>query len=126
MPETPPRERRRLADIVVIGTGLLLVAMAAWNAPASASARNEVASFQWLYAAYGLGGVLALAALFVAHRSRTLGRILLVAAALVVLGFGLNTFRQASTTVWLTVVLPALLLLGATPFFGAMPRAHPR
>jgi hypothetical protein len=123
MPETPPRERRRLADIVVIATGLLLVGLAAWNAPASP--RPDIVSLQWMYAAYGLGGALALIALFVAHRSRTVGRILLVAAALVLLGFGVSNFRQASGTMWLTIVLPAILLLGAAPFFGAMPRANP-
>jgi hypothetical protein len=123
MPETPPRKRRQLADIVVIAIGLLLVGLAAWNAVASSD--PALVSLQWMYAAYGLGGFLALVALFVAHRSRTVGRVVLVAAALVLLGFGLGNFRQATGTMWLTIVLPAIVLLGAAPFFGAMPRANP-
>jgi hypothetical protein len=124
MPETAERERRHWADIVVIVTGLLLVGLAAWNGPASSGPRADVVSLAWMYVAYGIGGGLALLALFVAHHSRTGGRILLGAAALVVLGFGLNAFRQSSPALWLTVVVPGLLLLGATPFMGRMPRAN--
>jgi hypothetical protein len=121
MPERPARERRHWDDVVVIATGLLLIGLAAWNAAAS-SGRSDIVSLQWLYVAYGFGGGLVLVALFIAHRSRTAGRVLLVAAVLVLLGFGLNAFGEASGTLCLIVVLPAVLLLGATPFMGAMPR----
>jgi peptidoglycan/LPS O-acetylase OafA/YrhL len=126
MRDTPARERRRWADIVVIVTGLLLVGLAAWNAPASAGNRpDETASLPSMYVTYGIGGGLALMALFVAHRWRVAGQILLVAAALVLLGFGFDAFREGTAAPWLTILLPALLLLGASPFFGPMPRANP-
>jgi hypothetical protein len=126
MSDTPARERRRWADIVVMLTGLTLIGLAAWNAPASSGARpDETASLGSMYLAYGVGGALAIVALFVAHRSRMIGRVLLVAAAFVLLGFGFDAFREQVPAVWLTVLLPALLLLGASPFFGPMPRANP-
>ena len=126
MRETPARTRRRWADIVVILTGLALVGLAAWNAPASGGGRpHEAESLASMYVAYAIGGGLALTALFVAHRWRTVGRVLLVAAALLLLGFGFDAFRAQVWPVWITVLLPALLLLGATPFFGPMPRANP-
>lgn len=124
MPETTAMKRRRWADIVVIATALLLVGLAAWTGPASSGPRADVASLGWMYVAYGVGGALALVALFVAHRSRTGGRLLLGAAALVVLGFGLNAFRRPSAALWLTIVVPGLVLLAATPFLGRMPRAN--
>ena len=123
MNESAGRTRRRWADIVVIVTGLVLVGLAAWNAPASTGRPEETHSLGSMYVAYGVGGGLGLLALFIAHRSRIVGRLLLVAAALLLLGFGLDAFRQPAGAVWLTALLPALLLLGATPFFGPMPRA---
>ena len=125
MPDTPERDRRRWADVIVIATGLLLVGLAAWNAPASSSPRQSIASLGSMYVAYGVGGVLTLVALFVAHRSATAGRVLLGAAALLVLGFGLAAFREPTAALWLTIVVPAALLLAATPFFGPLPRARP-
>jgi cytochrome bd-type quinol oxidase subunit 2 len=125
MSDTPARERRRWADIVVIATGLMLVGFAAWNAPASTGAPDETASLPSLFTAYAAGGALAIVALFVAHRSRTGGRVLIVAAALLLLVFGFDAFRERAAAAWLTVLVPAVLLLGAVPFFGPMPRANP-
>jgi hypothetical protein len=88
MADTAARERRRWADIVVILTNLMLVGLAAWNAPASSGA----------------------------------GRALLVLAALLLLVFGSDAFREQAVAVWVTILLPALLLLGSAPFFGPMPR----
>jgi hypothetical protein len=124
MQESGEQVRRRWADVVVMLTGLMLVGLAAWNAPASSGRPDETASLGSMYVAYAIGGGLAIAALFLVHRSRMIGRLLLVAAGLVVLGFGLDGFREGAGAVWLTVLLPALLLLGAAPFFGPMPRAR--
>lgn len=124
MQETPARRRRLWADIVVILVGLLLVGLAAWNAPVSSGTRpDEAASLPSLYVAYAVGGGLALAALFIAHRSRMIGRVLLVVSALVLLGYGIAGYRDPAEALWLTVLVPGLLLLGATPFFGPVPRA---
>jgi hypothetical protein len=42
----------------------------------------------------------------------------------VVLAVGLFTgFRDLGMTAWLTVIIPGIVLLIATPFFGPMPRA---
>ena len=125
MSETPRQRRRLAADTVVIFTGLLLLGLAAWNAPASSGRTpDETASLPSMYMAYAVGGALALVSLFVAHRSRTAGRLLLVLAALLLLGFGFDAFRAGAAAVWLTVLVPALQMLGATPFFGPMPRAN--
>jgi peptidoglycan/LPS O-acetylase OafA/YrhL len=124
MSESLARERRRWADIVVIVTGLALVGLAAWNGPASSEAPDaRTASLPSMYAAYGVGGGLALAAVLVVHRWRTAGRMLLIVAALTLLGFGLDAFQREGGGVWLTILVPALLLLVASPFFGPMPRA---
>jgi peptidoglycan/LPS O-acetylase OafA/YrhL len=116
--------RRRWADIVVILVGLLLLGLAAWNAPVSSGTRpDEAESLPSIYVAYAVGGGLALAALFVAHRWRMVGRVLLVIAALVLLGYGIAGYQAPAEALWLTVVLPGILLLAASPFFGPMPRA---
>jgi hypothetical protein len=44
---------------------------------------------------------------------------------MVLLGYGVAGYRQVAEALWLTVVLPGVLLLGAAPFFGPMPRANP-
>jgi hypothetical protein len=117
------RDRRRWADVVVILTGLLLVGLAAFNAPASTGRPDQAASLPSMYVAYGLGGGLALVAFFVAQRWPLLGKLMLVAGALVLLGFGFAAFRAGAAAGWLTILLPALALLGSAPFFGRMPRA---
>ena len=63
--------------------------------------------------------------MFAVHRWKGVGRLLLLAAALVLLGYGVAGYQQGAEALWLTVVLPGLLLLGAAPFFGPMPRANP-
>lgn len=116
--------RRWWADVVVILVGLMLVGLAAWNAPVSSGTRpDEAASMPSIYVAYAVGGGLAIAALFVAHKWRMAGRALLVLAALVLLGYGIAGYRDAAEALWPTVLLPGILLLGASPFFGPMPRA---
>jgi cytochrome bd-type quinol oxidase subunit 2 len=125
MDETPARRRRHWADIVVIVVGLLLVGLAAWNAPVSSGMRpDEAESLPAVYAAYAIAGGLALASLFIAQRSSAAGKVVLLVAALVLIGYGVAGYRP-SEALWLTVLLPGLALLGALPFFGRMPRARP-
>jgi hypothetical protein len=61
---------------------------------------------------------------FLVHRWRAVGRLLLVAAAVLVLGYGIAAFRGAPGALWVTVLIPGILLLIAAPFFGPIPRAR--
>ncbi len=124
MQESPVRQRRRWADVIVILVGLFLVGLAAWNAPVSSGTRpDEAESLPSIYMAYAVGGGLALAALFVAHRWKLVGRAMVVLAGLVLLGYGIAGYRAPAEALWFTVLIPGLLLLCASPFFGPMPRA---
>jgi peptidoglycan/LPS O-acetylase OafA/YrhL len=126
MQESAAGQRRRWADIVVILVGLSLVGLSAWNAPVSAGASSDEArSMPSIYMAYTVGGGLALAAVFAVHRWRGVGRILLLAAAVVLLGYGIAGYREVAEALWLTVVLLGVLLLAAAPFLGPVPRAAP-
>jgi O-antigen/teichoic acid export membrane protein len=48
--------------------------------------------------------------------------LLIVAVAVLVVGL-FTGFRQLGPAAWLTVIIPGIVLLVATPFFGPMPRA---
>jgi hypothetical protein len=119
MPDTQERTRRNWADLVVIMVSLFLLALTAWNAVAP---ERELASLGQLYATYGFGGALGLVSFFVAQRSRAIGRVLLAGAIVVVLALGLGAYREQSTGFWVTVVIPAVLLVAALPFLGPLPR----
>jgi hypothetical protein len=126
MPDTPTRTRRHWADIAVIIVGLGLFGLAVWVPPFTTSAGAEdVRSAPAVWPTYALAGGLTLIALFTGQRwqLRTVARLLLI-AAVVVLAVGFFTgFRELGMTAWLTIIIPAIVLLIAAPFFGPMPRA---
>jgi hypothetical protein len=126
MQETPARARRHWADIAVIIVGLGLFGLAIWFPPFTTTAgADEVRSAPSVWPIYAAAGGLTLIALFAGQRWqwRTFARLLLI-AAVIVLAVGLFTgFRELGPAAWLTVIVPALVLLVATPFFGPMPRA---
>jgi hypothetical protein len=126
MQGTPARTRRHWADVAVILVGLGLFGLAIWFPPfTTTTGADEVKTAPAVWPTYALAGGLTLVALFTGQRWqwRTFARVLLVAAA-VVLVVGLFTgFRQLGPAAWLTVIIPAMVLLVATPFFGPMPRA---
>jgi peptidoglycan/LPS O-acetylase OafA/YrhL len=125
MQDTPSRERRRWADVAVILCGLGLFGLAIWFPPFTTSTGASETTPTSSWPIYGSAGGLTLLALFLGQRWewRTFARILLI-AAVVVLGYGLLTrFRELGPAAWVTVIVPGILLLIATPFFGPMPRA---
>jgi hypothetical protein len=126
MQETPSRARRHWADVAVILVGLGLFGLAVWFPPFTTTAgAGEVRNVHAVWPTYAIAGGLTLIALFTGQRWqwRTFARILLIAAvAVLVVGF-FTGFRELGLTAWLTVIIPAIVLLVATPFFGPMPRA---
>jgi hypothetical protein len=126
MHDTPSRERRHWADVAVILCGLGLFGLAVWFPPfTTTTGADEVRSAPSLWPIYAGAGGLTLVALFLGQRWewRTFARILLI-AAVAVLVYGLLTgFRELGVAAWLTAIIPGIVLLVATPFFGPMPRA---
>jgi peptidoglycan/LPS O-acetylase OafA/YrhL len=125
MQDTPSRERRRWADVAVILCGLGLFGLAIWFPPFSTTTGAGETAPTIAWPIYGSAGGLTLVALFLGQRWRwrALARVLLVAAVLI-LAYGLVTrFRDVGPAAWLSVILPGIVLLVATPFFGPMPRA---
>lgn len=123
MQELSAEQRRWWADVAVIFVGLALVGLAVWSPPFSPSSevRNVVAAWQ----VYALAGGLSLAALLVGQRWqwRTIARLMLLAAAIVLIVGLFRAFSRPGPAAWLTTVLPAVVLLAATPALGPMPRA---
>jgi hypothetical protein len=115
--------RRHWADVAVILAGLILWGLAVWPPPFVD--QPEVGGRLAVWQVYGIAGGLTIASLLLGQnwRWRSVARVLLLGAA-AVLAFGLfTTFRDLGPAAVLTVIVPALLLLLATPFFGPMPRA---
>ncbi len=48
---------------------------------------------------------------------------MVVQAGLLLLFYGIAGYRYPAEALWFTVLIPGLLLLCASPFFGPMPRA---
>ncbi|HEX7089615.1 MAG TPA: hypothetical protein VF192_05735 [Longimicrobiales bacterium] len=115
-------ERRRWANVAAIVAGVYALGFAVWSPGLAGGARLEadLRAQGWWWAGSAVGGLLALAAAVAAVRSRLLGRVLLVLAALVLLAT-LLAFRRIGTAALLALVLPALVMLAAAPFLGAMP-----
>ncbi len=126
MQDSPARTRRHWADIAVIIVGLGLFGLAIWFPPfTTTTGADEVKTAPAVWPIYALAGGLTLVALFAGQRWqwRTFARVLLI-AAVAVLVVGLFTgFRELGPVAWLTVIIPGIVLLVATPFFGPMPRA---
>lgn len=114
--------RRRWADVVVIAVAVFELMLTMYGA---LLARPGGVAFDlqapgWYYAAMSLSGVLALAAVLIAIRLTTVARILCAAAGVLLLT-AVFAFESIDLRTVLTIILPGVLLLGATPFLGPMP-----
>jgi peptidoglycan/LPS O-acetylase OafA/YrhL len=120
--DTPARDRRRWADVALIFTGLGLFGLAVWFPPFSTTSEASQAIRLWPF--YALAGGLVLVGLFLGQKWDwvRLARLVLV-AALVVLVIALFRVRSVGMVAWLTLIIPAVVLLFTVPFFGPMPRA---
>jgi hypothetical protein len=126
MPDPSETKRRHWADVAVIIVGLGLFGLAVWFPPfTTTGGADEVRHVHGLWPVYALAGGLTLIALFLGQRWkwRTFARLLLVVAALILIVALFTGFRSLGPAAWLTVIIPAVVLLVATPFFGPMPRA---
>jgi hypothetical protein len=118
-----PATRRRWADIVVIASSAYAIAVAT-QVPlelATGDVEEAVRFALWLPTAYALGGVLGMASIFLALRWPRAARVVLIAAALL-LGSGLLALQRFALLPVLSLGLPAVAMLAASPFMGAMPR----
>jgi hypothetical protein len=125
MQDTPSRTRRHWADVAVILVGLGLFGLAIWFPPfTTTGGADEVKSVPTLWPFYAGAGGLTLIALFLGQRWewRIFARLLLIAAVIVLVASLFTGFRELGPAAWLTVIVPGILLLVATPFFGPMPR----
>jgi hypothetical protein len=115
-------KRRRWADVVVIVAALYAVFAAVWAPPGlgPAEAQADATDHGLWWWAHAAGGLLAILAVPMAHRNVLVARIMAGLGGLVLL-LGLAAF---DTIGWLAVrmlVIPAVLILIATPFIGPMP-----
>jgi hypothetical protein len=126
MQDTPARTRRHWADVAVILVGLGLFGLAIWFPPfTTTGGADEVRSVPILWPYYAAAGGFTVIALFLGQRWqwRTVARLLLIGAVVVLVAALFTGFRELGPVAWLTVIIPGIVLLVATPFFGPMPRA---
>jgi hypothetical protein len=123
VPKRSSAVRRRWADIVIIAASVYAIA-AATQMPlelATGDVDEAVRFALWLPTAYVLGGILGAASIFIALRWPGAARLVVVAAAIVLLS-GLLALHGFAWLPVLSLGLPAIAMLGAAPFMGTMPR----
>lgn len=115
-------KRRRWANLVVILTSVYVILLAVWAPPGlgPAEAAADVANFGLWWWVHAIAGATGIGSVFLANRSRVGGRIAVIAAGVILL-IGLFAFDRINWMAVRTLIIPAILLLGAAPFLGAMP-----
>jgi peptidoglycan/LPS O-acetylase OafA/YrhL len=116
--------RRHWADVVAIVAGVWSFGEALWG-PAlfSRDTVDRGAGATWF--AFGIGGLLAIAAVLLAQRYTKPARIVLAIGGAILV---ISPFAYRSP-VWLPIVssvIAGLMMLGAAPFIGRMPRELPK
>ena len=121
---TESPQRRQVANVAVILTGLFLVALAVWPRPATAGldAMRDLRTPQLTWIVHGTAGLLSIGAFLLGHRHRwqALARGMLLVAALALFAVLLNA-RDFSGRMLLMFAIPALVLAASSFAFGAMP-----
>jgi hypothetical protein len=115
-------KRRRWADVVIIIAALYVFLAAVW-APPGLGPREAMADAGdhglWWWA-HAVGGFLALFAVPVAMKNVLVARIMAGVGGVVLLA-GLLAFDTIGWLAVRTLLIPAVLILAATPFLGPMP-----
>ena len=125
MPETSMTPRQRsTANIVAILTSVVLLAFSLWGGSAFGAAKTgEAPAIQIPSLTHFFAGALGLAGVLIAQRWRMqmLGRGLLVVAAAILI-VTLALFRYFGTWAWVSLIIPAALLLLCAVFLRPVVR----
>ncbi len=115
-------KRRKWADLAVLVAAIYALVFAIWAPEATApnTATSEVSGKGTWYFAHMLGGILPLAGYFVALKSSMAGKVLVGLGAGALLA-GLAGFDEIGGIALRNIILPAVIMLVALPFFGRMP-----
>jgi peptidoglycan/LPS O-acetylase OafA/YrhL len=120
----PGRTSRKWADIIAIVAGLCALANALWGPIIFATMYRQLSqgdrgvSYNW--AAFGLGGLLALCAVALAQSRPRAGRRLIIIAGLLLLVVPFFYDSKPALPIATSVVLGLAMLVSA-PFLGPMP-----
>jgi hypothetical protein len=111
---------------ILVGVSMLAIAVWPGDTNASGGAAADLGSPQWVWIAHIAAAAAALSAVFLAQRRGRGGlpRMLLVAGALILLATFVMSWTSGVTgpRTWLTLLLPAVLLVVASMGVGPMPR----
>jgi len=108
-------QRRRWVNVVVIFVGLFILAWAIWGAVG-----GPVSNMQGWWAALVAAGLAAVAAPFVALRSKVLARLAVAVGGAIPL---IGAFITGALTIegLIALILPGIALLAVAPFMGPLP-----
>lgn len=120
-PNAEPR-RRQWADLATIIVGVSLLGLAMWGGPILTLGDDEVAYPRALWLVFAGAGALSLGGVLAAQRAslRGLGRVLVVVAAILLLG-SLVAFSGLDWAAVVAAILPATVLAVAASFMGPIP-----
>ena len=113
--------RRQWVDTLAIIAGVATFAGAIWGPLLSTGGMSEVRYKDYVWIMYAVAGGAAIASVFLAQRRPRPARALLALAGLLLLS-SLFAFRDFGWRSWLTILVPGLIMLVASPFLGVMPR----
>jgi peptidoglycan/LPS O-acetylase OafA/YrhL len=124
MPDSTSRRTRTWADLVAIFATVIALGNAMWGPLIFTAMQKRYpqgdrgVSYNWV--AFGVGGLVALLALFLAQRWPRVGRILLAVAGLMLAAVPLVYSDRGSAPSIASAVI-GVAMLAAAPFLGQMP-----
>ena len=112
---------------ILVGVALIGISLRPGGQNASTEAAQDFGNPKWALIVHITSGALALASVFLAQRRGArngLPKTLMLVAAALLLGMFIMSIVSglSGTRSWLTLLLPGLLLLGASFAVGPMPR----